>query len=210
MLIEQTRNTKNLFQIKQETRILLQEKKVDFSKAYLSYEKKYEWVDPTTTKKVFDEILKNISHKPEDVLIDCGSGLGYVLYLSSFHFNKTIGIEILDDIAKESKKNLISLMGIDLFQRKIEIIIGDILQQSQTFFDKGSIFFISSPFSTEKEFDLLIGKIYESVKRIDRNVYIIYYYPYFKNILKNYSDYFEFVKELNLIGDVLIYKHYKK
>ena len=95
-------------------------------------------------------------------------------------------------------------------QRKIEINIGDILQQSQTFFDKGSIFFISSPFSTEKEFDLLIGKIYESVKRIDRNVYIIYYYPYFKNILKNYSDYFEFVKELNLIGDVLIYKHYKK
>lgn len=210
MLIEQTRITKNLFQIKRETRVFFQEKKIDFSKTYMSCEKNREWVDPTTTKKVLYEILKNISYKPENILIDCGSGLGYVLYLSSFHFDKTIGVEILDDIAKESKKNLITLMGTDLFQKKIEIIIGDILQQPPTFFDKGSIFYISSPFSTEKEFDLLIGKIYESVKRIDRDVYIIYYYPYFKNVLKNYSDYFEFVKELNLIGDVLIYKHCKK
>lgn len=74
-------------------------------------------------------------------------------------------------MAQESKKNLLALMGESEYQKKIELIIGDIFKQTQDFFDKGNIFYISSPFSCEDDFRLLID-------RKNREIYIIYYYPY--------------------------------
>lgn len=111
MIIRQDKETENLLEITKEINELYSGYDVSFDKTYMAFDGYHEWVDPSTTKKVFDKILKNISYKPEDVLIDCGSGLGHVLYLSSFHFNKVIGIEILVDVAKECEKNLITLMG---------------------------------------------------------------------------------------------------
>ena len=113
----------------------------------------------------------------------------------------------MEDIAILSKKNLISLIGNEQFLKKIELYIGNILEQPDSFFDKGNIFYVSSPFSEEKDFNFLIDKIYKSIKRRERNVCVVYYYPYFKKVLENYSDYFELVTELSLIGDVVIYKH---
>ena len=207
MIIQQDNETENLLQLNKEVEENYRGIDVNFSKSYFSFDGNNIWVDPTTTKKVFDEIQKNISYSHEDVFIDCGSGLGHVLYLSSFHFDKVIGIEIVNDVAKECEKNLISLMGSENYSKKIELLIGDMLSQSEDVFDKGTIFYISSPFDNENDFRNLIEKIYQSIKRFDRKVYVIYYYPYFKSILSNYEDCFKFVKELNLIGDVVIYEH---
>ena len=97
-------------------------------------------------------------------------------------------------------------MGESEYQKKIELIIGDIFKQTHDFFDKGNIFYISSPFSCEDDFRLLIDSISQSIDRKNREIYIIYYYPYFKKVLRDYSNYFKFVKELKLIGNVVIYK----
>jgi hypothetical protein len=207
MLIRQEKKTENLAEINKEINKFYSNYEVSFNKSYISYDGKNEWVDPTTTKRVFDNILENITYTETDTLIDCGSGLGHVLYLSSFKFNKVIGIEILEDICRESKRNLISLMGDEVFYKKITLISGNVLEQESAFFDKGSIFYISSPFSNKNDFRLLVEKICDSIKRINRKVYLIYYYPYFENVLDDYCDYFKFLKKLNLIGDVVIYEH---
>lgn len=207
MIIEQDKQTENLLQINKEIRDYYFESNVNFNKSYFSKDGNNIWVDPSTTKKDFDHILRNILYSSKDVFIDCGSGLGHVLYLSSLHFEKIIGIEILNDVANESRKNLISLMGIEEYSKKIELIIGNVLEQSEVFFARGNIFYISSPFDKEDDFRKLIDKIYKSVQSHDRNIYIVYYYPYFKSVFNEYNDCFKLVRELKLIGDVVIYKH---
>ena len=107
MLIEQTMATENLSEIRSEIKQYYSNTNVCFDKTYTAYDGKSEHVDPTTTKKVFDSIITHIHFTSDDVLIDCGSGLGHVLYLSSCIFNRVIGIEILPDVANESIKNLI-------------------------------------------------------------------------------------------------------
>lgn len=207
MIVDQDRNTENLLQINKEIIEYYSDVNVNFDKSYFTKDGKNVWVDPSTTKKDFDQILRNILYTPRDIFIDCGSGLGHVLYLSSFHFEKIIGVEILNDVANASRKNLISLMGKEEYSKKIELIIGDVLEQSEVFFSRGNIFYISSPFDKEDDFRKLIDKIYKTVRIHDRKIYIIYYYPYFKSAFNDYKDCFKLVKELNLIGDVVIYKH---
>lgn len=207
MIFIQKKETENLKEINNEMKEYYSNCDVNFNASYMAYDGKNEWVDPTTTKMVFDKILSCIEYSEDDSFIDCGSGLGHVLYLASFHFKKVFGIEILEDIAILSKKNLISLIGNEQFSKKIELYIGNILEQPDSFFEKGNIFYVASPFSEEKDFNLLIDKICKSIKRRERNVCVVYYYPYFKKVFENYSDCFELVTELSLIGDVVIYKH---
>ena len=210
MLIEQTMATENLSEIRSEIKQYYSNTNVCFDKTYTAYDGKSEHVDPTTTKKVFDSIITHIHFTSDDVLIDCGSGLGHVLYLSSCIFNRVIGIEILPDVANESIKNLIALIGEVEYKKKIEVIIGNVFEQPDCFFDQGTIFYIASPFPREDELSKLVDIIADSLQRKDRNAYIIYYYPHFNEIFKRYSNVFKLDAELHLIGDVEIYKHEKQ
>ena len=74
-------------------------------------------------------------------------------------------------------------------------------------YESGTIFYISSPFSEESDLRILLNKIVDSLKRKNRKLYVIYYYPYFRTLFDEYNDYFKLIKEINIIGQVLIYEH---
>lgn len=57
MLIKQKCLTENFLEIFREIKENYSNFDVTFDKTYKAYDESQEWVDPTTTKKVFDEIL---------------------------------------------------------------------------------------------------------------------------------------------------------
>ena len=176
---------------------------IDFTSTYFSYEGNNEWVDPTTTNLMFKRIMECLEIKPGWAFLDCGSGLGHVLYLAYSYFTVVKGVEIISSVYKKSKENLEKLLP----SNSIEIFNCNMFNLPDNIWDEINVFYISSPFQECQNIEKLIIKIIDSIKSRDREIYVIYYYPYCSEVLLKYSTLLVPVKSIHGIGDALIYHH---
>ena len=178
-------------------------KAVDFMSCYYSADGRNEWVDPTTTKRMFDEIVSKLDDPSRRTILDCGSGLGYVLYLAYPFFRKVRGVEIIEDVWRTSIHNLETLLP----SNDIDVFLGDMFQLSEEIWDSSDVFFISSPFPEESLIRKLVGVVAGSIDRAPRDVYAIYYYPYCQHVFKGFESYFTLENKVVDIGEAQIYHH---
>lgn len=197
-IAEDTDNTKVL---KEENERYYKNSGVNFLKTYFLADGEREWKDPTTSRKVFFEILQNIQYSDNDVFMDCGCGLGHIVYLASNHFKKIIGVEILDSVFKECCENLDKLIT----AKNSDIILKncDMLEIEDEVIDLVNIFYFACPFDDLTKFKLWIKRISASFSRYKRKIYFIYYYPIFANELTNSN--FALEKRIDTLGETNIY-----
>lgn len=192
-------HTPNTDTLQSEYDCYYKDKDVNFVKSYYAEDGINEWKDPTTSRKVFFEILKNIEYSRNEVFMDCGCGLGHIVYLASNIFKKVIGVEILKEVFNECQSNLaklnvkdnVILRNCDMFDIENDII------------DSVNIFYFSSPFDNVQKFNQWIEKITFSYYRRKRKIYFIYYYPMFENAMLD--SIFSFEKSIHSIGKINIY-----
>jgi hypothetical protein len=180
---------------------------VNFHSTYRAMNRKLEWREPTTPRKIFFEIFAKISINPNWVFLDCGSGLGHVMYLASFLFNTIYGVEYLNEISEIAKKNLQLLMQENT---NYKIFCCDMFDLDISILNEVNVFYISSPFTGDRMFERFIKKIEKSLLNQEREVWLIYFYPYCEDIMKKYIDLFPLKMSIQTIGKTNYYHHIKK
>jgi len=183
---------------------------VDFHSNYRCFDMEFEWKEPTTTRRAFNEIIGRIPQNYNWVFLDCGCGLGHVMYLASFYFNTVYGVEFIDEVADIAKKNLTKMLPDDKTYR---VFSCDMFDLDTKIIRETNVFYISNPFMDEKLFGNLVEIIFNSLKEIEREIWIIYYYPYCENMMKKYSETFpmvETIETIETVGKVNFYHHQTK
>lgn len=155
--------------------------KVDFFSVY-TYEKKNHVACESTLTESFYEIFKNIQSSKNDVFMDCGSGLGHILYRASSLFDKIYGVEYHPDVYKIAKNNL-EVLNV----KNCTLINSDILDIDEKILDEVNVFYLFNLF-TGDIFEKFISNIVASIKRRDRKVLIIYLNVQCKGMFEKYSD----------------------
>jgi SAM-dependent methyltransferase len=180
---------------------------VDFHSNYRCADVNFEWKEPTTTRKAFNAIIEKIPRNRGYVFLDCGCGLGHAMYLASFYFDIVYGVELIDEIADIAKQNLMTLLPDN---RVYRVFSCDIFDLDAKIIDKTNVFYISSPFMDEILFDRLVKIIAGSLQEVEREIWLVYYYPYCENIMEKYHDVFRLVETMETaetMGKVNFYRH---
>jgi SAM-dependent methyltransferase len=180
---------------------------VDFCSTYQCFDSEFEWKEPTTSRKVFDEIIEKIPINKSWVFLDIGCGLGHVMYMASSHFDTVYGVEIIDEVAEIAKQNLAKLLPEN---KSCNVLSGDMFELDKKIINLANVFYISSPFMEEDLFDKLVKMILNSLSDAEREIWIIYYYPYCEHIMDKYRDIFPMVDSLESIGKINFYHHRRK
>ncbi len=155
----------------------------------------------STFKETFLNLLSMIQIKPEWNFMDCGSGLGLPIYLASSYFKKVYGVEIIEEIANISIKNL-NILKVENF----EVICSDINKIDDNILDTINVFYLFNPF-INKIFEKFIVKIVNSIKRADRDVIIIYVNTIQENFLDKYIGNLFTIKSINDFRKINFYSH---
>lgn len=182
------------------------DKKIDFTSTYVSTDGESEWVDPTTTRLMFERMMNCIEIKPGFAFLDCGSGLGHILYLASFYFDIVRGVEILPIIYKKCCTNLNSLLP----GNSIEVFNADMFELPENVWNETNVFYISSPFQNVSDIARLVEKITCSAESVQREIYVIYYYPYCREVFTKYEPFFVLENSIHGLEEALIYHHIPK
>jgi len=163
-------------------------------------EKAYNRYEPTpyaALEKLFTKYkLSQVDH-----VVDYGSGRGRVAFFIHHHFNIPVtGIEANDRTLDEAMKNKQS------YRRKRQHLKAPIsfefaLAEQYEIDDLATCFYFFNPFSVQI-FKHVIRNIHQSVKRNERTVELILYYPLpeFKEYLKMHTD-FEMIQRIPTPGD---------
>ncbi|MHC6203893.1 class I SAM-dependent methyltransferase [Breznakiellaceae bacterium SP9] len=179
-------------------------KGVDFTSTYKGVNESLEWREPTTPRMVFFEIFEKIAIDSDWVFFDCGSGLGHAMYLASYFFKKIYGIEFLKEIMEISEHNLKVLMPLTV---NYKIFYGDMLKLDIRLLNEINVFYISSPFDEKAMFAEFIKMIKNSLLEKDREVWLIYFYPYFEDVMRYFIDLLPLEISYQSIGKVNYYHH---
>ena len=179
---------------------------VDFQSTYKTPDGTLEWKDPTTTVSIFNDILTCLNITGNETFMDCGCGLGHVLYLASKVFNVVFGVEIVEEAVEQCVKNLSVLLP----NHTIRVFNVDMFKVDRIVIDSVDVFYVSNPFENKADFSRWRNIVEDSISRFDRNVYFIYYYPFFEaDMTKSIFFYLEKVL-LSDNGNVNIYRHRKR
>lgn len=154
-------------------------------------------------QETFLKLLSMIKIKPEWNFMDCGSGLGLPLYLASSYFKKVYGVEIIEEIANISIKNL-NILKVENF----EVVCSDINKIDDNILDTINVFYLFNPF-INVIFKNFILKIINSIKRNDRDVIIIYVNATQENLIEKYQNDLFTIKSINDFRKINFYSHEK-
>lgn len=157
----------------------------------------------STFQETFLKLLSMIKIKPEWNFMDCGSGLGLPLYLASSYFKKVYGVEIIEEIANISIKNL-NILKVENF----EVVCSDINKIDDNILDTINVFYLFNPF-INVIFKNFILKIINSIKRNDRDVIIIYVNATQENLIEKYQNDLFTIKSINDFRKINFYSHEK-
>ena len=126
---------------------------------------------------MLEKIVDYLKPKPEDILVDFGSGKGRVVFFMALQrLKKVTGLELNRELIDIAQKNLNSF---SLSHSPIEFVNAD----ASTFrIQDESIFFMFNPFGSKT-----IGKVIDNIKHSlitnPRQVQIVYYSPAYRNLL---------------------------
>ncbi len=136
----------------------------------------------TTFKDTFINILAKIDINQDWTFMDCGSGLGLPLYLASHYFRKVYGVEVMSEVAEISKDNLNKL-----HVTNYEIISSDITKIDDALLDAVNVFYLFNPF-INAIFEKFLFNVSESIKRCNREVWLVYVNAVHADILSKNKD----------------------
>jgi hypothetical protein len=161
-----------------------------------------------TLRSTFIKIMNEIKIDRKWFFCDCGSGLGQVLYLASDYFENLIGIEHEFEIFKVSEKNLKLCMPSSV---RYKILNDDIKnmrlnEEIKNIFDLVNLYYLYNPFIGDV-FESFMENIADSIKRNDRDIYIIYANPTCESIVEKYSNLFKLEKQCYC--DKLLVNYYR-
>lgn len=201
-LIKPEGNSYNEMLLEEEHKLYYSGKDVDFQSTYRTADGNMEWKDPTTSVSKFNEITACLDLTGKRTFLDCGCGLGHVLYLASKLFENVIGVEIIEEAAEQCRKNLTELIP----DNNIPVVTGDLFDLNKEVIDRVDVFYVSCPFDKESDFTRWRDIVDESIARKPRDAYFIYYYPIFAPAMKS-SRHFTLEREIiSNNGNVNIYR----
>lgn len=152
-----------------------------------NYNYPYEAVGYDVLKRIIDA---NWVDK-DDILVDCGCGLGRVCFVFSYYYKcKCIGIELIKKFYQEACNNLKQYP----YQNDISFVNSDILCYE---LKDETCFFFFNPFSHIILVQFL-NKIITSYEENPRDIKLIFYYPSndYLNVL-NYFTEFKLIEKIN-------------
>lgn len=125
-----------------------------------------------TAKRWLHRVLRKLSIKPDDTIIDMGCGKGAAMrHLLDFPFARVDGVEISDAIASVARRNFCTL---GIAAERFRIFTSDATQFTDL--DSYTYIYFYNPFPS-----LVMSKcmenIFESLKRRPRRLTIIYNHP---------------------------------
>ena len=147
---------------------------------------------PTTASTIY-EILGSIPLQPNKfAFVDMGSGKGRALLVASeFPFAKIVGVELSEHLHRSAEINIERYKPESQQCAAFELKCMDALD-----FDYGDepvVLFLFDPFGREI-LQNVIANLEASLKTKPRDVYVVYVYPQFEDVLQS-SRVFEMVKE---------------
>lgn len=154
----------------------------------------------STPYKALDELFKKYRINKSDKLVDFGCGRGRVaLYTHNKHNLPVSGVELhdltYDELVKNKRNYKRSLKG-PIKDNKAPIYFEYGYAENYTIKDDENIFYFFNPFSV-KIFSKVVKNILDSVKKTEREVDIIMYYP-----LRPFKDFLDLntpFKKINII-----------
>ena len=124
--------------------------------------------------------LRLVGIGPESVFVDLGSGKGQaVLIAATQPYKRVIGVELLEDLTAQAKRNLAAASGA-VRARDVELMTDDVLKWEVP--DDLSVAFMYSPFIGEV-FHEALERVFQSYDRRPRDLHIVYTFPWEHNWL---------------------------
>lgn len=162
----------------------------------------YQGTPITVLKELIDQI-------PEDpssfTFIDYGSGLGRTLFNAlELGFNKIIGIEYCEEFYQKSIRNINTSHLPEKNKRQLHVIHMDASEYLPP--ETDCILYFFNPFD-EQLLSKTIKNIQKSYLNNPRKIYVIYYNPWYRNIMDDTEE-LEVVAERDLKNKSFYYKYY--
>jgi cyclopropane fatty-acyl-phospholipid synthase-like methyltransferase len=180
----------------------LNNSKLNFFNCYKSVRK--DCIDcESTLKETFDLIFSKLKLRNTLTFLDCGCGLGHVLYLASRLFENVYGVEYNKKIVSICRNNL-AVLNVN----NVEIINCDILEMDNSILDKINVFYLFNPF-IGRVFSGFIRNIVKSVQQNNREVWMIYLNAICEDIMLKYSDVLPLTDSFLCRKKINIYHHRK-
>ncbi len=147
---------------------------------------------PTTASTIY-EILGSIPLQPNKfAFVDMGSGKGRALLVASeFPFKKIVGIELSEQLHRSAEQNVERYKPDSQQCETIELKCMDALDFAYS--DEPLVLFLFDPFGREI-LQNVIANLEASLSAKPRDVYVVYVYPQFEDVLKG-SRFLQMVKE---------------
>ena len=139
-----------------------------------------------TTASVIYEILGSIPLQPNTlVFVDMGSGKGRALLVASeFPFTKIVGIELSNDLHRIAEENVKRYKPASQQCAAFDLKCMDALDYS--YGDEPFVLFLFDPFGREI-LQNIITNLEVSLKARPREVYVVYVYPQYDDLLQKSS-----------------------
>ncbi len=157
-----------------------------------------------TPYNALEKLFSTYKIKPSDKVVDFGSGKGRVVFYIHYHFNVPVtGIEMNDITYEEALRNKA------LYRQKYKHLTAPIrfeycLAENYQIKPDENLFYFFNPFSP-KVFKKVVRNILLSVKKNERPVDMILYYP-----LPEYKKFLNNKTPFRLINKVKAYKEHGK
>lgn len=160
------------------------------------------WCSPTYAP-VIKKILKRYNVGANDVFCDYGCGTGNILRVAkSFPFKTIKGVEISEYVYNIAKKNVEKMKW-----NNVEVVNENALYYNDI--DDVTFFFFYNPFP-ESVFIEVVNNITNSIKRVEREIVLIYHNPSCKEIIEK-SELFSMIERIegnDFHLEIRIYKHF--
>ncbi len=133
---------------------------------------------PTSYRHLF-QLFKRVGLGPNDVFVDLGSGLGRAVFAASqLGAKRAVGVEIDPELCGDARKNLARSR---LARRDVAFICTGAESYA---FDECTVVFIFNAFG-EGTLRTVVENVEASLRRIPRDVRIIYFNPFFQTPLED-------------------------
>lgn len=164
--------------------------KINTSKRDDTYADNYSYPYEPCGYDVLERIISNNLIKENDIVVDCGCGLGRACFVFSYYYKcKCIGIELINKFYIQANNNLLSYP----YPNQITFINSDILCYP---IKDETCFFFFNPFS-HLILVKLLNNILASYEKNPRDIKLIFYYP-----SKEYIDVLNAFNEFILIETI--------
>jgi 16S rRNA G966 N2-methylase RsmD len=152
------------------------------------------------------KFLKKLDLKPDNIIVDLGSGKGRVLIVAAeCGFKEVHGVEFSKILCNIAEKNCTTFLQKTGSTAVLKTFFTDVTKYSIK--KSEDVFFLNNPFD-DVVLRTVIENIKSSLKIRQRRIWIIYSNPIHKGVIENDASFFNIMEYQNLRQDFLVYSNY--